>query len=145
MPFAIADSCTGCGMCARICPTEAIRGEKKAPHGIDEGLCIACGACGRVCPAAAVRDPLGKACVPLKRSAWAKPVLETDRCCSCGICIDACPAGCLAFSTGDHEGGHPYPFLRDAKKCLACGYCARDCPTGALTMLSPRDGRLPPA
>ena len=43
------DSCTGCRACARACPVEAIRGEKKEPHEIDANLCIRCGSCREAC------------------------------------------------------------------------------------------------
>jgi len=45
----IAEACTGCGACARVCPTQAARGERKAVHEIDQGLCIQCGLCHEAC------------------------------------------------------------------------------------------------
>jgi len=44
-----AEKCTGCRVCARECPQEAISGEKKEPHSIDQGKCIKCGLCRDVC------------------------------------------------------------------------------------------------
>jgi NADH-quinone oxidoreductase subunit F len=44
------DRCSGCGACARICPVEAISGEKKKPHVISQKICIRCGACLGACP-----------------------------------------------------------------------------------------------
>ncbi len=43
------DKCTGCGACARLCPQEAISGEKKKPHVVDEAACIRCGICFDTC------------------------------------------------------------------------------------------------
>ena len=47
--YIIEDQCTGCGVCLRRCPQEAISGEKKEPHVIDPELCIKCGVCFDVC------------------------------------------------------------------------------------------------
>jgi Pyruvate/2-oxoacid:ferredoxin oxidoreductase delta subunit len=44
-----AEACTGCTLCARSCPQEAISGERKKPHVIDQELCIRCGVCRDVC------------------------------------------------------------------------------------------------
>jgi len=43
------DKCTGCTICARKCPTNAIIGSKKAPHFIVADKCIGCGNCEEVC------------------------------------------------------------------------------------------------
>lgn len=50
----VADACTGCGACKRACASNAISGEKKKPHHIDQTKCIKCGACFDVCKFKAV-------------------------------------------------------------------------------------------
>lgn len=41
--------CTGCQRCAKRCPADAITGEKKEPHVIDQEKCIKCGNCFDTC------------------------------------------------------------------------------------------------
>jgi len=48
------EKCTGCGICRRNCPVEAISGEKKSPHLIDQEKCTKCGTCIEKCPFTAI-------------------------------------------------------------------------------------------
>ena len=50
----IIDKCVGCTACARGCPVNAITGERKGPHFIDQEKCIKCGACFEKCKFGAV-------------------------------------------------------------------------------------------
>ena len=47
-------ACTGCRLCAKKCPTQAITGEPKQPHVIDPAACIKCDTCRQVCKFEAV-------------------------------------------------------------------------------------------
>ena len=49
-----AELCKGCGKCKRNCPMEAISGEIRMPHVIDNEKCIHCGACWGACPFGAI-------------------------------------------------------------------------------------------
>ena len=45
----LAEKCTGCTACAKVCPQVCISGERKAIHVIDQSRCIKCGMCFSAC------------------------------------------------------------------------------------------------
>ncbi|MBQ7245964.1 MAG: NADH-quinone oxidoreductase subunit NuoF [Firmicutes bacterium] len=47
--FNITDKCVGCTKCSRGCPVDAIKGEVKKQHVIDQEKCIKCGRCQDNC------------------------------------------------------------------------------------------------
>ncbi|MEG0829741.1 MAG: NADH-quinone oxidoreductase subunit NuoF [Anaerovoracaceae bacterium] len=47
--FEITDGCKGCTLCAKKCPVDAISGEVKGKHVIDQEKCIKCGRCVESC------------------------------------------------------------------------------------------------
>ena len=81
------DGCTMCGLCAKVCPTEAFRfdeGHVAATLDLDRDRCIGCGHCVAICPEKVLDvergvDPgvLGRGPVSVKRSAM-------TRCRRCG-------------------------------------------------------------
>jgi len=47
--FQITDACTGCTLCAKKCPVNAVSGKLKEKHTIDESKCTKCGICKSSC------------------------------------------------------------------------------------------------
>jgi NADH-quinone oxidoreductase subunit F/NADP-reducing hydrogenase subunit HndC len=52
--YIITVDCRGCGLCKKVCPVDAISGELKSVHVIDQETCIKCGACQAKCPFKAI-------------------------------------------------------------------------------------------
>ncbi len=48
------EACEACGICLKNCPSDAITGEKKVPHVINQEKCTLCGTCWEKCPFTAV-------------------------------------------------------------------------------------------
>jgi ferredoxin len=55
MPWVNKEMCTGCGLCAQVCPVEAIVLTDDGKASINDDLCVRCGSCHDACPQEAVR------------------------------------------------------------------------------------------
>lgn len=53
---ALCQSCSGEEICAKVCPTQAIRITSLGEKEVDENKCTACGWCTTACPSSALRD-----------------------------------------------------------------------------------------
>ncbi|MBM4394286.1 MAG: NADH-quinone oxidoreductase subunit NuoF [Deltaproteobacteria bacterium] len=52
--YSINEKCTGCLLCKKRCKVNAIAGERKVRHVVDQALCTRCGECFKVCRFGAV-------------------------------------------------------------------------------------------
>jgi ferredoxin len=67
----VPEECRGCAICAKQCPVNAARGDRKTAHTIDQEICIKCDACRAACRFSAVEVLSGPSQIAaaIKRSA----------------------------------------------------------------------------
>jgi NAD-dependent dihydropyrimidine dehydrogenase PreA subunit len=74
------EKCTGCGMCAEVCPHRIFDLENGKARVRDRDACMECGACAKNCPfqAIAVRAGVGCAWAILLSEIKGRPVPSCD-------------------------------------------------------------------
>jgi ferredoxin len=133
MYHVIEENCIGCGACKRVCPVDAISGEKKEIHIIDGKYCINCSSCGRVCPKNAVKGH-GQVISKLKRDQWLKPHIDKEKCYACENCIAACPVDALSMAGENLPLTENYAVFSSPDLCVSCGWCFDNCQFDAIKM-----------
>lgn len=125
--------CSGCGMCAEVCPQECIQlnppsSKDKNPLiviNLDE--CLLCGVCSEVCLFNAIE--VSENGEPIKNFEGNPRYsliyeVDTNKCPpDCNECEKACPRGAINCQNG---------FKRDSTRCVYCTSCAIACPEDAI-------------
>jgi 4Fe-4S ferredoxin len=157
------DLCTGCGICAQICPKEAITEEspsvvngrlkKKPTIDIDAKSCVFCGECVVLCPYNALKMKVdGEETTNIVKSE-AFPVLlkeiEVNRnICyykpECTLeCQESCPTKSIkieAKRSDDEKILRVTKLDIDEALCLYCKVCEASCPLDAIHVKKPFQG-----
>jgi len=135
MAYYINESCTGCSLCAKSCPVQAIVGVLKERHTVNEKRCVSCGVCGNVCNFSAVLDGKGNQAEKIPRKEWKKPSVDTAVCSACSMCVELCRFSCLQISKPkERHDINVSAYLENPAKCVACALCVEICPLNAIKM-----------
>ncbi len=127
----LAQTCSRCGDCVRICPAQCIKidptGQTAAglPYiDVDTMPCVLCDGllCMPACPTGAlVPTPLTE--IHMGAAVWREDVCLRTAGEDCTICIDQCPVGAAALELCDGKVKVHEPH------CTGCGVCQNRCPT----------------
>ena len=63
-------ACTGCGMCAQVCPHGVFAVAQGKARILDRDACMECGACARNCPVTALAVNAGVGCASAIIHSW---------------------------------------------------------------------------
>ena len=75
------EKCTGCSMCAIVCPHTVFTVLNRKAHIADRGACMECGACAANCPVEAVSVTPGVGCASYIIQTWIKGKDAIIECC----------------------------------------------------------------
>ena len=124
-----ADSCVFCGLCAKACPADAIKVDRKEKlWEVDTESCVKCGACIDKCPKGSLSFGGAAAEAPAEEAAADDGDLTcADSCVFCGLCAKACPADAIEVDRKAKS------WKVDTDECIKCGACIDKCPKGSLS------------
>ena len=155
--------CVGCGICASICPEEALklspavirdgRLVKKQLLDIDTTKCTFCGECAALCPTNTIKIQINGANKVPVVEAEAFPTLTKEiavnvKNCKpvCDlICQESCPTRAIEVTTKKTEKGKLSKILGvkvDKEKCIFCKRCEISCPFAAISVTMPIQGSI---
>ena len=130
-----ADSCVFCGLCAKACPADAIKVDRKEKlWEVDTENCVKCGACIDKCPKGSLSfGGAAEAAAPAEAPAEEAAadgdgdLTCADSCVFCGLCAKACPADAIEVDRKEKL------WKVDVDSCVKCGACIDKCPKGSLS------------
>ena len=137
-------TCSRCGICASVCPANAIQIDTSgviangAPYIVaSESPCVICDGlhCMQNCPSGAlVFTPAAD--IDMGTALWHEDFCVRSRGEECRICVDRCPIGEKAIALE----GRQVRVFEDG--CTGCGVCEHDCPTDPKSItVTPRPHR----
>lgn len=121
----ITNLCTSCGICERVCPTNAITSGDERFH-IEPDLCINCSVCGVYCPFDAINDSSEILVEKIKPKKIPKAEVHEELCTGCRFCEDVCPFDAIGMKL-DTENSFQLIAEVYAKKCTSCKLCEQVC------------------
>lgn len=83
----IDDRCTGCGICAAVCPHGVFRMQNSAAVVADKNRCMECGACANNCAAHAISVEASVGCAAAVIRGW---FTGSEPSCDCSGGGDCC-------------------------------------------------------
>jgi 4Fe-4S ferredoxin len=155
--------CNGCGLCAEICPKEAIkelpasivegRLAKKPKIDFDTNSCILCGECAVLCPLSALRMEVdGKEISTIVKNeafpVFIREIKVTKEKCEpdCELrCQEECPTEAIKVSTRSSEDGEILEITEvqiNESLCFYCKRCELFCPQNAIEVKKPFQGTV---
>ncbi len=155
--------CIGCGICATVCPQEALKLSRPAVKGgrldrrmlvdFDAQKCTFCGVCVVLCPANAIDiETNGNQTIRVVESKAFPHLLkeieiDIGKCrveCNC-VCQDACPRGAIEVAlkkTGQGRTCEIEDVIVNRKSCIFCKKCEPACPQNAVNVTRPFIGSV---